>query len=124
MTMMNLILNLLRKAGAWIWTKLGQNGSHVSDLLVPVLFVAIAAESVALFHGCNKYKEKEKTSEGLSNTISKVDEPAKRVTVKTGNGIVTGLVASPLIFTTKNIKDRMANDVVSAKIIGINPRDV
>ena len=46
--MMSLIIKILHGVGVWFWSKLGSKERHIYDLLVPVMLVAIAAESVAL----------------------------------------------------------------------------
>lgn len=122
--MMKVIFKLLQTLGAWFWSKLGQKDRHISDLLVPVLLVAIAAESVALYRGYERSRKVESTSKALAKTVSSIGTVPEKVAVKTQNGTVEGRVAVPNRLTQRNIKDRFSNEIAPVRSIGVKAKDI
>lgn len=122
--MISLIIKILHEFGAWFWSKLGTRNRHISDLLVPILLVAIAAESVVLYRGYEKYKKIENTSKTLVNSLSNVGKTPTKVILSTKKGHVQALIATPSNMTAKNIKDRYTEDIAPVKKLGIRAKDV
>lgn len=121
---MSLIIKILRGFGVWFWSKLGTKDRHISDLLVPVLLVAIAAESVALFRGYERNRKVENTSKTLANSLSNIGKAPKRAVLSTKNGSIQALVTTPSDLTNKNIKERYSKEIEPVKSIGVNAKDV
>lgn len=117
---MSLIIKILQMLGAW----LGLKGRRLSDLLVPILIVAIAAESVALYRGYEKYKKEKSTSKVLANSLSNIGKPPERVSISTKNGTVEALVSTPINLTNRNIKDRYSEDISLVKSMGVKEKDI
>ena len=80
--MMSLIIKILHGFGVWFWSKLGSKERHISDLLVPVLLVAIAAESVALYRGYERNRKIENTSKTLANSLSNIGKAPEKAVFK------------------------------------------
>lgn len=121
---MSLIIKILHGFGVWFWSKLGSKERHISDLLVPVLLVAIAAESVALYRGYERNRKIENTSKTLANSLSNIGKAPEKAVLSTKKGSIQALVATPSGLTNKNIKDRYSEDIESVKSIGVNAKDV
>ena len=121
---MSLIIKILHGFGVWFWSKLGSKERHISDLLVPVLLVAIAAESVALYRGYERNRKIENTSKTLANSLSNVGKAPEKAVLSTKKGSIQALVATPSGLTNKNIKDRYSEDIEPVKSIGVNAKDV
>lgn len=121
---MSLIIKILHGFGVWFWSKLGSKERHVSDLLVPVLLVAIAAESVALYRGYERNRKIENTSKTLANSLSNIGKAPEKAVLSTKKGSIQALVATPSGLTNKNIKDRYSEDIEPIKSIGVNAKDV
>lgn len=121
---MSLIIKILHGFGVWFWSKLGSKERHISDLLVPVLFVAIAAESVALYRGYERNRKIENTSKTLANSLSNIGKAPEKAVLSTKKGSIQALVATPSDLTNKNIKDRYSEDIEPVKSIGVNAKDV
>jgi hypothetical protein len=122
--MMSLIIKILHGFGVWFWSKLGSKERHISDLLVPVLLVAIAAESVALYRGYERNRKIENTSKTLANSLSNIGKAPEKAVLSTKKGSIQALVATPSGLTNKNIKDRYSEDIEPVKSIGVNAKDV
>ncbi|MBW4733942.1 DUF6549 family protein [Prevotella melaninogenica] len=122
--MMSLIIKILHGFGVWFWSKLGSKERHISDLLVPVLLVAIAAESVALYRGYERNRKIENTSKTLANSLSNIGKAPEKAVLSTKKGSIQALVATPSGLTNKNIKDRYSEDIKPIKSIGVNAKDV
>lgn len=121
---MSLIIKILHGFGVWFWSKLGSKERHISDLLVPVLLVAIAAESVALYRGYERNRKIEDTSKTLANSLSNIGKAPEKAVLSTKKGSIQALVATPSGLTNKNIKDRYSEDIEPVKSIGVNAKDV
>lgn len=121
---MSLIIKILHGFGVWFWSKLGSKERHISDLLVPVLLVAIAAESVALYRGYERNRKIENTSKTLANSLSNIGKAPEKAVLSTKKGSIQALVATPSGLTNKNIKDRYSEDIEPIKSIGVNAKDV
>jgi len=121
---MSLIIKILHGFGVWFWSKLGSKERHISDLLVPVLLVAIAAESVALYRGYERNRKIENTSKTLANSLSNIGKAPEKAVLSTKKGSIQALVATPSGLTNKNIKDRYSEDIEPVKSIGVNAKDV
>lgn len=121
---MGLIIKILQKLGAWLWSKLGAKGRRFSDLLVPILLVAIAAESVVLYRSYEQYKKEESTSKVLANSLSNIGKSPERISLNTRNGTVEALVSTPINLTKRNIKDRYSEDISPVKSMGVKERDI
>lgn len=121
---MSLIIKILHGFGVWFWSKLGSKERHISDLLVPVLLVAIAAESVALYRGYERNRKIENTSKTLANSLSNIGKAPEKTVLSTKKGSIQALVATPSGLTNKNIKDRYSEDIEPVKSIGVNAKDV
>lgn len=121
---MSLIIKILHGFGVWFWSKLGTKDRHISDLLVPVLLVAIAAESVALYRGYERNRKIENTSKTLANSLSNIGKAPEKAVLSTKKGSIQALVATPSGLTNKNIKDRYSEDIEPVKSIGVNAKDV
>ena len=121
---MSLIIKILHGFGVWFWSKLGSKERHISDLLVPVLLVAIAAESVALYRGYERNRKIENTSKTLANSLSNIGKAPEKAVLSTKKGSIQALVATPNGLTNKNIKDRYSEDIEPIKSIGVNAKDV
>lgn len=121
---MSLIIKILHGFGVWFWSKLGSKERHISDLLVPVLLVAIAAESVALYRGYERNRKIENTSKTLANSLSNIGNAPEKAVLSTKKGSIQALVATPSGLTNKNIKDRYSEDIEPIKSIGVNAKDV
>lgn len=121
---MSLIIKILHGFGVWFWSKLGSKERHISDLLVPVLLVAIAAESVALYRGYERNRKIENTSKTLANSLSNIGKAPEKAVLSTKKGSIQALVATPSGLTNKNIKDRYSEDIKPIKSIGVNAKDV
>ena len=121
---MSLIIKILHGFGVWFWSKLGSKERHISDLLVPVLLVAIAAESVALYRGYERNRKIENTSTTLANSLSNIGKAPEKAVLSTKKGSIQALVATPSGLTNKNIKDRYSEDIEPVKSIGVNAKDV
>lgn len=121
---MSLIIKILHGFGVWFWSKLGSKERHISDLLVPVLLVAIAAESVALYRGYERNRKIENTSKTLANSLSNIGKAPEKAILSTKKGSIQALVATPSGLTNKNIKDRYSEDIEPVKSIGVNAKDV
>lgn len=121
---MSLIIKILHGFGVWLWSKLGSKERHISDLLVPVLLVAIAAESVALYRGYERNRKIENTSKTLANSLSNIGKAPEKAVLSTKKGSIQALVATPSGLTNKNIKDRYSEDIEPVKSIGVNAKDV
>lgn len=121
---MSLIIKILHGFGVWFWSKLGSKERHISDLLVPVLLVAIAAESVALYRGYERNRKIENTSKTLANSLSNIGKAPEKAVLSTKKGSIQALVATPSGLTNKNIKDRYSEDIDPVKSIGVNAKDV
>lgn len=121
---MSLIIKILQKLGAWLWSKLGAKGRRFSDLLMPILLVAIAAESVVLYRSYEKYKKEESTSKVLANSLSNIGKSPERISLNTRNGTVEALVSTPINLTKRNIKDRYSEDIYPVKSMGVKERDI
>lgn len=121
---MSLIIKILHGFGVWFWSKLGLKERHISDLLVPVLLVAIAAESVALYRGYERNRKIENTSKTLANSLSNIGKAPEKAVLSTKKGSIQALVATPSGLTNKNIKDRYSEDIEPVKSIGVNAKDV
>lgn len=122
--MMSLIIKILHGFGVWFWSKLESKERHISDLLVPVLLVAIAAESVALYRGYERNRKIENTSKTLANSLSNIGKAPEKAVLSTKKGSIQALVATPSGLTNKNIKDRYSEDIEPIKSIGVNAKDV
>ena len=121
---MSLIIKILHGFGVWFWSKLESKERHISDLLVPVLLVAIAAESVALYRGYERNRKIENTSKTLANSLSNIGKAPEKAVLSTKKGSIQALVATPSGLTNKNIKDRYSEDIEPIKSIGVNAKDV
>jgi len=121
---MSLIIKILHGFGVWFWSKLGSKERHISDLLVPVLLVVIAAESVALYRGYERNRKIENTSKTLANSLSNIGKAPEKAVLSTKKGSIQALVATPSGLTNKNIKDRYSEDIEPIKSIGVNAKDV
>lgn len=121
---MSLIIKILHGFGVWFWSKLGSKERHISDLLVPVLLVAIAAESVALYRVYERNRKIENTSKTLANSLSNIGKAPEKAVLSTKKGSIQALVATPSGLTNKNIKDRYSEDIEPVKSIGVNAKDV
>lgn len=121
---MSLIIKILHGFGVWFWSKLGSKERHISDLLVPILLVAIAAESVALYRGYERNRKIENTSKTLANSLSNIGKAPEKAVLSTKKGSIQALVATPSGLTNKNIKDRYSEDIEPVKSIGVNAKDV
>lgn len=121
---MSLIIKILHGFGVWFWSKLGSKERHISDLLVSVLLVAIAAESVALYRGYERNRKIENTSKTLANSLSNIGKAPEKAVLSTKKGSIQALVATPSGLTNKNIKDRYSEDIEPIKSIGVNAKDV
>ena len=121
---MSLIIKILHGFGVWFWSKLGSKERHISDLLVPVLLVAIAAESVALYRGYERNRKIENTSKTLANSLSNIGKAPEKAVLSTKKGSIQALVVTPSGLTNKNIKDRYSEDIEPVKSIGVNAKDV
>lgn len=121
---MSLIIKILHGFGVWFWSKLGSKERHISDLLVPVLLVAIAAESVALYRGYERNRKIENTSKTLANSLNNIGKAPEKAVLSTKKGSIQALVATPSGLTNKNIKDRYSEDIEPVKSIGVNAKDV
>lgn len=119
-----IIFSILREIGSKLWEKMGSKGRSFSDLLVPILLVAIATESVILYRGYERVKKMEESAKALTNTVSNIGRPAKNIEVKTKRGIVTAAVTEPLSLTKQNIKDRYSEDLAVSKSMGVKADDV
>ncbi len=121
---MSIICSALRKLFGSLWKLLGKGQSHILDLIIPILIVAVCVESVLLYRQHDAVVAAKEKAAQLERTISNQAKPAKQVAVKTDKGTITASVAEPVKMTKENIEATKPQATKIAKAVGARPKDI
>ena len=99
--------------------------SVLKDRLQLFLIALVLLLSGILFFGYKDWRRQKESIAQLEKSVSQIGRPnQEKKELHTDNGTLTSITTEPVKVTTKNIRERYADDVKEVKDAGIKGRDI